>query len=185
MPEEKELTEVQKLLLDSASTFGESVAISLNNIFGCEYQDAGESELVTRLKTANPHIIAMGFSNDEYQGIMFLSFGQISILEEFDLTDEDLIQDPFGEVANQTIGIFNDNYKEFGHLEQAPPMYSNANATSFPLSAGVINTLSHPNRPGEDIEFGFAMKPVFKSKAVITPASEDTFVGLDMSDLGL
>jgi len=182
MSQEAELTEIQKQLLGASPIFGEAVAESLNNIFGSEYAVSDNSELVSRLKTHNPHVIVMGFANDDFQGIMFLSFGNISILEEHDLNDEDSIQDPFGEAANQTIGLFNDKYSGFGHIEQAPPMYSNANSTSFPMAAGITNQLI--NASGETIEFGFSIKPVFKVKPTASSAS-DSFVGIDMSDLGL
>jgi len=180
MAEEIKLNEIQTLLLESSEAFGNSIGNSLNNIFGCEFTLTENVELVTRLKTVNPHVIVMGFSNEDYQAIMFLSFGNIAILEEFDLSDADLIQDPFGEVANQSIGLFNDIFTKFGHMEQAPPMYSNANSTSFPLSAGIINKLVSDN--SDEIEFGYSVKAMFKPKPIVKTDSSDTFVGLDLSD---
>lgn len=160
MSEEKELTEVEKLLQEATEAINESVASSLNNIFDTEYEVGGEGELVSRLHTELPHVIAMGFANDHYQGMLILSFGDIAVLEEYELTDSDLIRDPFGEAANQTVGIFNDNFSKFGHVEQAPPIYLNANATSFPVSPGIMNKLVIPGNESDDIIFGFSIKAV-------------------------
>lgn len=183
MAAENELNDIQKLLLESSPIFGESVASSLNNIFGCSYKVSEKQELVSRLHTENPHVIVMGFSNEDYQGIMFISFGNISILEENGLEDADSIQDPFGEVANQSIGIFNDSFKKYGHIEQAPPMYSNANSTSFPLAAGIVSSMINSENESEHIEFGFSIRAVFKATPIADKAAADDFVGIDLSDL--
>lgn len=176
-------TDIQELLLEATAALNTAVTSSLNNIFGSDYEVVSEAEIVTRLKTDLPHVIVMGFANDDYQGMLILSFGNISLLEEFELTDSDLIQDPFGETANQTVGIFNDHFSKFGHIEQAPPMYSNANSTSFPLATGILNRMVKPGSDSDDIIFGFSIKPAFKVKQLAKPDTDDSFVGIDLSDV--
>lgn len=166
MAEEKDLTEMQQLLLEAADALHVSVISSLNNIFGTDYVIEDGVELVPRLRTSLPHVVAMGFANDDYQGMLVLSFGNIQILEEFELTDSDLIQDPFGEVANQTVGIFNDNFTKFGHIEQAPPIYLNANSTSFPPAVALTNKMVKPGSDSDDIYFGFSITPISKTQTV-------------------
>lgn len=176
-------TEIQELLQEATGAINTSVMSSLNNIFGSEYEASSDAEIVPRLTTELPHVIVMGFANDDYQGMLMLSFDDIALLEEYELTDSDLIQDPFGEVANQTVGIFNDHFTKFGHLEQAPPMYSNANSTSFPRAAAIMNRLVKPGSETDDILFGFSVKPAFKAKRVENSDANDTFVGIDLSDI--
>lgn len=108
-----------------------------------------------RLSGEFDHIITLGCSNSDYQGVIMVASGDDSVSSFFEQKEE--LVDIFGELANTYCGLLMDCHgivEQFGVLSQAVPMYA-AKRAFFPRAWAITGKVY----VGESwIQIGFAVR---------------------------
>ena len=125
---------------------------------GCSIRDSWE--VSPRLLGRFDHIFTIGNANAHFQAIMVVGIQESSIKGFFKVDDseQDILIDVFGEVANQFCGLLMDSaifIDTFGILTQSVPQYS-VKQTFFPRVWGVDGRIWH----GDSwMYMGYAVRP--------------------------
>ncbi|ERP31645.1 hypothetical protein [Chitinivibrio alkaliphilus] len=113
-------------------------------------------EVRERLTGKYDHIITLGCSNSDYQGVIMVAVDDAGAREYGESHEE--IVDIFGEIANTYCGMLMDQKgvkEKIGILSQAIPMYA-AKQTFFPRAAAASGSVI--TEDGVAIHIGFAIR---------------------------
>lgn len=108
-----------------------------------------------RLSGEYDHIITLGCSNSDYQGVIMIATEDAHVDAFFEEREE--LVDIFGELANTYCGMLMDYQgvvDKFGVLSQAVPMYA-AKRAFFPRAWAITGRI---NVSGSWIQIGFAIR---------------------------
>lgn len=112
-------------------------------------------EVCERLSGSHDHIITLGCSNSDYQGVIMIGIDDDDARNYCESDEE--INDLFGEIANTYCGMLMDQKnisEQFGFLSQAIPMYA-AKRAFFPRAWAVSGKV----HVGEaQVQIGFAVR---------------------------
>lgn len=112
-------------------------------------------EVCERLSGSHDHIITLGCSNSDYQGVIMIGIDDEDARIYCESDEE--INDLFGEIANTYCGMLMDEKKvseHFGFLSQAIPMYA-AKRAFFPRAWAVSGKVIVGDA---QIQVGFAVR---------------------------
>ena len=107
----------------------EAARVTVDSFFMVDSETKDDWRIDERLSGEFDHIITLGCSNSDYQGVIMVASEDDTHSDFFESKEE--LVDIFGEVANTYCGILMDNEKivdSFGVLSQAVPMYATKRA---------------------------------------------------------
>ncbi len=148
-----DMAEVLGLYIDDIC--GAAVDIVTTLLPGDVHAEKSDWLVVERLSGDYEHIITLGCSNSDYQGVVMVAAPEECSGYLFGDIDE--LRDALGELSNQYCGVLMDKeciVSEFGVLSQSVPMYASKRAF-FPRAAAVTGKVY----VGETyIQIGFALR---------------------------
>lgn len=147
-----DMKEILTSLLDGVK---QTALEAVESFFMVDASIADDWSVEERLSGEYDHIITLGCSNSDYQGVIMVATEDANV-EAFFEEREELI-DIFGELANTYCGMLMDYQgvvDQFGVLSQAVPMYA-AKRAFFPRAWAVTGRI---NVEDSWIQIGFAIR---------------------------
>ncbi|MGM0442574.1 MAG: hypothetical protein ACQEQV_00115 [Fibrobacterota bacterium] len=135
------MAEMEDTLSEIRDDISLAASRTISSLLMVDCSIADDWEVKERLTGMYDHIITLGCSNSDYQGVIMIAVGDQGAHQYADTHEE--VVDIFGEIANTYCGMLmdQDRVKEkIGILSQAIPMYA-ADRTFFPRAAAVSGSV--------------------------------------------
>ncbi len=149
------MSDMQVILTELKESVKNVAVEAVESLLMVDAEAGDDWEVFERLSGNHDHIITLGCSNSDYQGVIMFGVNDEDALNFCESAEE--VNDLFGEIANTYCGMLMDQEgiaDRFGFLSQAIPMYA-AKRAFFPRAWAISGKVL---AGGVTIQVGFAVR---------------------------